>query len=82
VALSIEAGAAYLKNASSGAVETASVESIKFLADRVPAGVLVKASGSITSYEQTVRLLGAGAALVGTSAGVSIVRGGRAGSSY
>jgi deoxyribose-phosphate aldolase len=82
VALSIEAGAAYLKNASSGAVETASVESIKFLADRVPAGVLVKASGSITSYEQTVRLLGAGAALVGTSAGVSIVTGGRAGSSY
>lgn len=82
VELAIDAGAAYLKNASSGAVETASVESIRFLAERAPAGVLVKASGGITSYEQTVELLEAGAALVGTSAGVEIVTGGSAGSSY
>lgn len=82
VELAIDAGAAYLKNASSGAVETASVDNIRFLAERAPAGVLVKASGGITSYEQTMELLDAGAALVGTSAGVEIVTGGSARTSY
>ncbi len=73
VELSIEAGAKYLKNASSGQIETASPQSIRFLADRAPEGVLVKASGSITSFEQTVALLEAGAACVGSSAGVDIL---------
>lgn len=74
VALSIEAGAAYLKNASSGQIETASPENIRYLASKAPDGVLVKASGSIKGYEQTLGLLEAGAACVGTSAGIEIVR--------
>ena len=73
VELAVEAGAAYLKNASSGAVETANPESIRFLARRAPEGVLVKASGGITSRAQVVALLDAGAACVGTSAGIAIV---------
>lgn len=73
VELAVEAGATYLKNASSGAVETANPESIRFLAQRAPEGVLVKASGGITSREQVVALLEAGAACVGTSAGIAIV---------
>lgn len=73
VELSVEAGAAYVKNASSGQIETASPENIRYLASRVPEGVLVKASGSITGYEQTLTLLEAGAACVGTSAGIAIV---------
>ena len=73
VELSIEAGAAYLKNASSGQIETASPENIRFLAARAPDGVLVKASGSITRYEQTIALLEAGAACVGSSAGIEIL---------
>jgi deoxyribose-phosphate aldolase len=75
VELSLEAGVAFLKNASSGQIETANAESIRFLVDRAPAGVLVKASGSIKSYEQALELLGAGAALLGTSAGIAIVSG-------
>jgi deoxyribose-phosphate aldolase len=75
VELAIEAGAAYLKNASSGAIETASPDSVRFLVDRAPAGILVKASGGIKSREQVAALLGAGAACVGTSAGVAIVTG-------
>ncbi|MGA8048255.1 MAG: deoxyribose-phosphate aldolase [Dermatophilaceae bacterium] len=73
VELACEAGAAYLKNASSGAIETANPESIRYLVERAPAGVLVKASGGITTRAQVVELLAAGAALVGTSAGIAIV---------
>ena len=73
VELACEAGAAYLKNASSGQVEVASPESIRYLVDRAPEGVLVKASGGIKSRQQVVELLSAGAAKVGTSAGIAIV---------
>lgn len=75
IELSIEAGARYLKNASSGAVEVANPESIRYLASRAPEGVFVKASGGITSLEQTLELLEAGASMVGTSAGIRIVTG-------
>lgn len=75
VELSIEAGAAYLKNASSGAVEVANPASIAYLAGKVRDGVQVKASGSIKSYDQAAALLRAGAVLLGTSAGKEIVAG-------
>ena len=75
VSLALEAGVAFLKNASSGSVEIANPESIRFLAERVPENVSVKASGGITSLEQTVSLLEAGADMVGTSAGIRIVTG-------
>ena len=84
VEISVEAGVAFLKNASSGQIETANVDSIRFLVDRAPAGVRVKASGSIKSVTQARELLAAGAALLGTSAGVAIVsdRAGSATASY
>ncbi|MGZ8562810.1 MAG: deoxyribose-phosphate aldolase [Candidatus Limnocylindria bacterium] len=75
IALSCEAGAAYLKNASSGQIEVASPASIRYLVERAPIGVKVKASGGIRTYEQAVALLEAGAALVGSSAGIAIVAG-------
>ncbi|MBX3095001.1 MAG: deoxyribose-phosphate aldolase [Cryobacterium sp.] len=73
VELAQEAGAAYLKNASAGTVETANPESVRFLVERLRPGVQVKASGSIKSYEQALTLLDAGAVLLGTSAGIAIV---------
>ncbi|MDT0265909.1 deoxyribose-phosphate aldolase [Streptomyces sp. DSM 44915] len=73
VELAMEAGAKYLKNASSGQIETANPESIRYLVERARDGVLVKASGSIKTYRQALGLLGAGAVLLGTSAGISIV---------
>lgn len=75
VELSIEAGAAYLKNASSGAIETASPESVEWLVNRAQGRALVKASGSIKSRDQVIALIGAGASLVGTSTGIAIVTG-------
>lgn len=82
VELSMEAGATYLKNASSGAVEVANPASIAYLAGKVRDGVQVKASGSIKSYDQAAALLRAGAVLLGTSAGKEIVSGGAAQASY
>lgn len=73
VELSMEAGATYLKNASAGSVEIANPASIRFLVERAREGVLVKASGGIKSYAQSIELLAAGAALLGTSAGIAIV---------
>lgn len=73
VELAQEAGAAFLKNASSGQIETANPASVRYLVERAREGVLVKASGSIKSYRQALDLLGAGAVLLGTSAGISIV---------
>lgn len=75
VELAIEAGASYLKNASSGAVEVANPESIAYLARRARGRVKVKASGRINSLDQAVALLDAGAVLLGTSAGIDIVSG-------
>lgn len=73
VDLACEAGVAYVKNASSSAVEVATPESIRYLRNRAPARVGVKASGGIKGFEQAVGLLDAGADLLGSSAGVAIV---------
>ncbi len=73
VQLSMEAGVAYLKNASSGQIETANPASIKYLVDRARNGVSVKASGSIKHLSQARELIAAGASLLGTSAGIEII---------
>jgi deoxyribose-phosphate aldolase len=75
VDLAVRAGAAYLKNASSGAVGPATVEDIAFLRGAAPDTVRVKASGGIHTREQVESLLAAGADLVGTSDGAAIVAG-------
>jgi deoxyribose-phosphate aldolase len=75
VALAVEAGVHYVKNASSGALGPATPAEIRFLRERVPACVGVKASGGIDTYERAVALLEAGADLLGSSAGVAIVSG-------
>lgn len=82
VELSMDAGAKWLKNASSGAIETANPESVRYLVDRVRDGVLVKASGAITSFDQAVALVEAGASALGTSAGLELVKGNTADASY
>ncbi len=82
VQLAMDAGAKWLKNASSGAIETANPASIRYLVERVREGVLVKASGAITDYDQAVSLIEAGASALGTSAGLQLVQGQAASQSY
>jgi deoxyribose-phosphate aldolase len=72
VELAVDAGVAYVKNASSGALGPATPAQIRFLRDRVPEGVGVKASGGIADLETAEALLEAGADLLGTSHGVAI----------
>lgn len=81
VVLSIDAGVAYLKNASGGAVGVATPEQIAFLRRLAPPHVRVKASGGIKSAQQVRDLVKAGADLVGTSAGAQIMAELHAGSS-
>ncbi|MHB9144457.1 MAG: deoxyribose-phosphate aldolase [Symbiobacteriia bacterium] len=78
VRLAVAAGVHWLKNASGGAVGVATPEDIRFLKERAPQGVRVKASGGIKTAEQMAALLDAGAELVGTSSGVAIVTGAKA----
>ena len=73
VELAVEAGVAWVKNASGGAVADATPEAIRFLRARVPAGVGVKASGGIATWAGACALLDAGADLLGTSHGVAVV---------
>lgn len=73
VMLSVDAGAAYLKNASGGAVGIATPEQIAFLRRLAPPRVRVKASGGIRTAQQVRDLVQAGADLVGTSAAAQIV---------
>ncbi|MEU8508714.1 deoxyribose-phosphate aldolase [Streptomyces brevispora] len=73
IELAMEAGVSFLKNASSGQIETANPTSVRYLVDRARDGVQVKASGSIKTYRQSLELLRAGAVLLGTSAGTAIV---------
>ena len=75
--LAIEAGITYLKNSSGwGRGGKATVEDIKLLKKVANGRVLVKASGGIRTKEDAIKLLEAGACMLGTSAGVAIVTGG------
>lgn len=82
VDLAVEAGVAYVKNASSGAVEQATVERIRYLRERAPARVGVKASGGISTFDHARQLVEAGADLIGSSACVAIVTGADESGSY
>ena len=74
VALSIEAGVAYLKNASGGAVGVATPEDVRYLRRLAPSRIRIKASGGIKTAQRVRELLEAGADLVGTSNAVEIVK--------
>ncbi len=76
VRAAIDAGVAFVKNASRGAVGIADPSTISYLRAAVPDSVGVKAAGGIKTIEQVRAVLVAGADLVGTSSGVRIVTGG------
>ena len=72
----VDAGFDYLKNSSGfGVGGEATVDRIRFIADRVDGSVGVKASGGIKTAGEAHALLDAGADLLGASSGVAIVTG-------
>jgi len=79
VDLCVDAGIAYVKNSSGFGGGDASPELVARMTALAGGRVLVKASGGIRTFDRAIALLEAGAALLGSSAGVAIVAGGRAG---
>lgn len=76
VDLACEAGFDYVKNSSGwGEGGKATVERVRFLRERAPESVGVKASGGIRTLEGARSMLEAGASLLGSSSGVEIVSG-------
>ena len=74
IGMAVDAGFDYLKNSSGfGAGGKATVERVRFVAERVPEGVGVKASGGIGTADEARAMLDAGADLLGASSGVAIV---------
>ncbi len=80
VDLAVGAGFDYVKTSSGwGEGGEATVERVRFLRERAPGDVGVKASGGIRTAEGAAELLDAGADLLGASSGVEIVTGSEAG---
>lgn len=68
-----EAGAAFVKTCTGFNEGVATVHDIGLMKGAVPAGVRVKASSGIRSYEAAAELIAAGADRLGTSAGAKII---------
>ncbi|PSP77864.1 deoxyribose-phosphate aldolase [Halobacteriales archaeon QS_1_68_20] len=81
--LAVGAGFDYVKTSSGwGEGGKATVERVRFLRERAPEDVGVKASGGIRTVEGAAELLDAGADLLGSSSGVEIVSGGEGDGEY
>lgn len=65
--LAAGAGAHFVKTSTGYGLRGATVEDVRLLRDALPRTVGVKASGGIKTLEETLRLLEAGAARIGTS---------------
>jgi deoxyribose-phosphate aldolase len=74
-ALSIAAGAAFVKTSTGFGAGGATVEDVTLLRELAGAGVGVKASGGIRTTAQALAMVRAGASRLGTSASVAIVTG-------
>lgn len=83
VDLAVEAGFDMVKNSSGwGEGGSATVDRVRFLRERVPDEVGVKASGGIKTLDGATDLLEAGADMLGASSGVEIVTGVEGGDGY
>lgn len=72
--LCVRAQAHFVKTSTGFAAGGATVDDVRLLAEiAAPAGVGVKASGGIRSYDDAVAMIAAGATRIGTSSGVQII---------
>jgi len=73
--LAVEAGADFVKTSTGFSTGGATVADVKLMKKTVGDAAQVKASGGIHSKEDVMRMVAAGAARIGASAGVVIVSG-------
>ena len=69
------AGADFVKTSTGFSTGGATVEDVKLMRETVGPNMGVKASGGVRNYEDAVNMIKAGANRLGTSNGVSIVKG-------
>lgn len=72
----------FLKTSTGFAERGASVESVQLMRKYLPAHIQIKASGGIKTYTFAKQLIDAGATRIGCSAGISIINGEAAETSY
>lgn len=70
----VDAGGSYVKTSTGFAASGASVEDVQLLHQTANGRIGVKAAGGIRDWQNCLSMLEAGAARIGTSAGVAIVR--------
>jgi deoxyribose-phosphate aldolase len=80
--LAMKAGADFVKTCTGFSGGAATVEDVSLMRGVVGESLGVKASGGIRTYESALALIKAGATRLGTSSGVAIVAGGKAGGAY
>lgn len=73
--LAVQAGADFVKTSTGFSGGGASVEDIKLMRQAVGEKVGIKASGGIRTYEDTLKMIKAGANRIGASKGIEIVKG-------
>lgn len=73
--LSCEAGAHFVKTCTGVSQGVATVDDIKLMKQNITEGVLLKASAGIKTYEDALALIEVGADRLGTSSGISIIKG-------
>lgn len=73
--LSCEAGAHFVKTCSGVSAGVATVEDIKLMKANLSGNVKLKASSGIRTFEDAKALIEAGAERLGTSAGITIIKG-------
>lgn len=76
------AGAAFVKTSTGFSKSGATVDDVRLMRQVVGPEMGVKASGGVRSYDDAVKMVGAGASRLGTSASVAIVGGAQGSSGY
>lgn len=72
--LVVQAGADFVKTSTGFSVSGAKVEDIKLMREIVGEKIGIKASGGIRTYEDTLKMINAGASRIGASKGIDIVK--------
>lgn len=77
-----EAGADFVKTSTGFSTGGATFEDIKLMRETVGVNMGVKASGGVRSYEDTMKMIEAGASRIGASASIAICEGLKSDSTY
>lgn len=80
--LAVEAGVAFVKTSTGFSTGGATLEHVRLMKETVGDACEVKASGGIRDRETALAMLQAGASRLGTSSGIAILSGLRAGAGY